>query len=408
MARFNYTVIDTAGNKISKKIESDSKDKLVSFLNSQGYTIISIHEEFFLDWKRITSTEIGGFPLKDRVLLFKQLSTMISAGVPIIQAIRILIDQAQKLGIKEKLEEIYKQIESGNSLADSLRKSKGLLSEVQINLIEAGEKSGNLTEMLLKVTEDLEKSKKLRGKITGALIYPAIIFIVLIIVMVVMIVFMVPQIKELYASFGSTDLPFITSLLVSFGESITNPLALIILILFLPLILILYRIYISNIERKTNIDSLKLKVPIFGKLIQKIYLAEFCRVTAMLISSGVSIVDAIGIVSSTVPNQVIKNVFKKSQDDILKGSSFAVSLAKNNIKEVIPEILIKIIATGEESGKIDQVLQDMSKFYEDEVDQISSNLTKLLEPFILVIVGGFVAFLAVAIYLPIYQVGNLV
>lgn len=408
MARFNYTVIDSTGNKITKKIESDSKDKLVSFLNSQGYTIISIHEDFFIDWKRITSSEIGGFPLKDRVLLFKQLSTMISAGVPIIQAIRILIDQAQKLGIKEKLEEIYKQIESGNSLAEALRKSKGLLSEVQINLIDAGEKSGNLTEMLLKVTEDLEKSKKLRGKITGALIYPAIIFIVLIIVMVVMIVFMVPQIKELYASFGSSDLPFITSLLVSFGESITNPLTAFLLVLFLPLIMVLYRIYISNIERKTNVDSIKLKVPIFGKLIQKIYLAEFCRVTAMLISSGVSIVDAIGIVSSTVPNQVIKNVFKKSQDDILKGSSFAVSLAKNNTKEVIPEILIKIIATGEESGKIDQVLQDMSKFYEDEVDQISSNLTKLLEPFILVIVGGFVAFLAVAIYLPIYQVGNLV
>lgn len=408
MARFNYTVIDSTGNKITKKIESDSKDKLVSFLNSQGYTIISIHEEFFIDWKRITSSEIGGFPLKDRVLLFKQLSTMISAGVPIIQAIKILIDQAQKLGIKEKLEEIYKQIESGNSLAESLRKSKGLLSEVQINLIDAGEKSGNLTEMLLKVTEDLEKSKKLRGKITGALIYPAIIFIVLIVVMVVMIVFMVPQIKELYASFGSSDLPFITSLLVSFGESITNPLTAVLLVLCMPLILVLYRIYISNIERKTNVDSIKLKVPIFGKLIQKIYLAEFCRVTAMLISSGVSIVDAIGTVSSTVPNQVIKNVFKKSQDDILKGSSFAVSLAKNNTKEVIPEILIKIIATGEESGKIDQVLQDMSKFYEDEVDQISSNLTKLLEPFILVIVGGFVAFLAVAIYLPIYQVGNLV
>lgn len=408
MARFTYTVIDSNGNKITKKIESDSKDKLVSFLNSQGYTIISIHEDFFIDWKRITSSEIGGFPLKDRVLLFKQLSTMISAGVPIIQAIRILVEQSQKLGLKEKLEEIYKQIESGNSLAEALRKSKGLLSEVQINLVDAGEKSGNLTEILLRVTEDLEKSKKLRGKITGALIYPAIIFLVLIVVMVVMIVFMVPQIKELYASFGSSELPLITSLLISFGEGVINPLTALVLALSVPLVIFLYRIYISNIDRKAYIDSIKLKVPIFGNLIKKIYLAEFCRVTAMLISSGVSIVDAIGIVTNTVPNQVFKNVFTKSQDDILKGSSFAVSLAKNNTKEVIPEILIKIIATGEESGKIDQVLQDMSKFYEDEVDQISSNLTKLLEPFILVTVGVFVAFLAVAIYLPIYQVGNLV
>jgi type IV pilus assembly protein PilC len=408
MAQYTYTVVDQNGNRISKKVESDSKDKLLSFLLSQGYTIVSIHEDFFIDWKRITSTEIGGLPLKDRVLIFKQLSTMISAGVTIIQAIKILVEQAEKVGLKEKLENVYKQIEGGNSLTEALRRSKGLLSEVQINLVDAGEKSGNLTEMLLRVTEDLEKSKKLRGKITGALIYPAIIFIVLIVVIVVMIVFMVPQIKELYASFGATELPFVTALLVSFGEFISNPISVVTIIFGIPVALVGYRFYISDLKRKKGIDAIKLKFPVFGNLIKKIYLAEFCRVTSMLLKSGVSIVDAVSIVATTIPNQVIKQVLVDAQSDILKGVSFAVSIAKNNSKGVIPEILIKVISTAEESGKIDQVLADMGKYYEDEVEQISSNLTKLLEPFILVLVGGFVAFMAVAIYLPIYQVGNLV
>lgn len=406
MIEFTYVGVTRAGNKIEGKRSANDKNELLGYLNSQGFTVISIRENYGKQFKQIFNRDIGGLPLSEKVLIAKQLSTMISAGLPIIQAMGIILDQQTKPGLKTKFQEIYKKLESGISLSEAFRTADGIFSDVQLNLISAGEKSGNLNEMLLKVSEDLEKSKGLRGKIVGAMIYPAVIFVVLIIVVVVMIVFMVPQVQSLYESFGQKDLPLVTRILVRISEFFASP---IFLITFPTLIIssfYAYRSYYKDPKHKVIVDSFKLKIPVFGKLITKINLSEFCRVTSMLIKSGVPIIESIGIVSNAMSNHVFKKIINDAKEDVAKGSAMYLALAKNNTKNGFPEILIKIIATGEESGKLDKVLDDMYKYYNGEVEQITANLTKLLEPFILVLVGGMVAFLAVAIYLPIYQIGN--
>lgn len=406
MATFTYEAITRTGTRIEGERNAENSEEVARYLYSQDLTVISIFEKVDFSFKKLSSIEIGGIGLTEKVLLTSQLSTMVTSGIPIIQAIDILVQQSSKANIKTKLQKVYKSIESGSSLSQAFQKEGGIFSEVQINLLAAGEKSGNLNEMLLKIAEDMQKSKALRGKITGALIYPAIIFVVLIVVLFVMIVFMVPQIRNLYETLGQEDLPFITEVLVSIGGILSNPFTLMLTLFVVFSFVIGFRMYNNTKGGRLLVDRLKLKIPVFGNLIAKIQLTEFCRLTSMLLVSGVPIIDSIEIVARALGNRTFTEVLMLAKEDIKKGSTLSIALAKNNVKSAFPIILLKIIATGEESGKMDKVLNDMSKYYENEVDQIAGNLTKLLEPFILVIVGGMVAFLAIAIYLPIYQVGN--
>lgn len=408
MAQFKYSVVNGQGQRINGVKEAESEAELTEYLYSQGYTIISIDEKIGIDLKALANTEIGGLPIGDRVILVKQLATMITAGIPLLQALDILIQQTEKESLKEKLQRIYKMVQAGTSLSDSFKREPGIFNEVQINLLAAGEKSGNLNEILQKIAIDLEKTKNLRSKILGAMIYPVIIFIVMGIVLAVMVLFMVPQVEQLYEGFGETELPFITQILVDFANLFSNPLTIVFLIIILIALFVLYKYYNSTTGGRFAIDRLKLKIPVFGNLIQKIEISEFCRLTSMLIESGIPILEVLDIVSKASGNVLFSSVLVKSKEELVKGQSLALSIAKYNKYNVYPLILIKIIATGEESGKLDLILSDMGKFYENEVEQITSNLTKLMEPFILIVAGGMVALLAVGIYLPMYQLGQVI
>lgn len=408
MALYSFKVIDRTGKKISGEREADSTDEVVKSLYDKGYTIISVDEKLSVQFSKILSGDIGGIPLKEKLMIAKQLSTMISAGIPIIQAIDILVQQTEKASLKSQLLSVYKSIEAGSSLSNSFKKQKGIFNDIHINLMAAGEKSANLNEMLNRIAEDLEKNKNLRGKITGALIYPAIIFIVLIIVFFLMVTTMIPQVKELYKSLGKDELPFITELLLSIGNIFTNPLSLTIIVLVIVSIVLIYRYLYKTESGRTSIDRLKLKVPIFGLIISKYEIVQFCRIMSMLLKSGVPIIDSINIVANSSDNKIFKDILLKSVDEVTKGTPLSVSMAKLNEKNAFPSILIKIMSSGEESGKLDQILEDMGKYYESELEQLSNNLTKLMEPLIMVLAGGMVAFLAISVYLPIFQVGDLV
>jgi len=405
---YKYVAVTNNGQRINGEKEAENEGDVVNFLHSKDLVVISVSETLGINIQKMFSSDIGGISLADKVLIVKQLSTMVSANIPLIQAVDILIQQADKDSIKSKLKNVYKSIEAGTTLSDAFRKEEGIFSEVHLNLLAAGEKSANLNEMLEQIADDLEKSKNLKSKISGALIYPAIIFVVLIAVVFIMLTTMIPQVKDLYASLGQTDLPFVTQLLVNIGDGVSNPLVLIVIAILVGAVYILYKYINATPGGHESIDSLKLKIPIFGQLQQKAELAQFCRITSMLLKSGLQIIETMTIVAEASGNQVFKNVILQARDDVIKGSSVALSLAKYNKKEAFSVILIKIIATGEESGKLDKILQDMGTYYENEVDQIASNLTKLMEPLIMIIAGVMVGFLAIAIYLPIFQVGQFV
>lgn len=407
MAKYNYTVINQKGERVKGEREAGSENEIVDYLYSLGYTIVSVEENIGLNLRALAKSDIGGLPVKDKVILTKQLSTMTDAGIPLLQSIDILIQQTEKEGLKAKLTEVYKMVQAGTALSESFKKVGGVFNEVQINLLAAGEKSGNLNEILKKITEDLEKSKDLRGKILGAMIYPAVIFVVMIAVVAVMMLFMIPEVKKLYGSFGEAELPFITQGLVTISELLSNPVVLVILLILFVGSIVLYRYYNSTKGGRLVIDRLKLKIPVFGNLMQKVSIAEFCRLTSMLIQSGLPILDVLQIVAKASNNTLFSSVLYGAKDELTKGSSLALAIAKYNKYGVYPLILVKIIATGEEAGKLDQILADMGKYYESEVNQITSNLTKLMEPFILIVAGGMVALLAVGIYLPMYQLGQI-
>lgn len=408
MAFYKYVVTTSNGQRIEGEKESSSKEDLVAYLQSQSFTIISITENIGVNFNKLFQSDIGGLPLNDKVVLLKQLSTMVGANIPIIQAIDILIQQTEKKALKTKLQNIYKSIEAGTSLAEAFQKEQGILSEVHLNLLAAGEQSANLNEMLDKIAKDLEKTKSLRGKITGALIYPAIIFIAIILVVFLMITVMIPQVKDLYLSLGSDELPPVTQFLVTIGESFNNPFTVIILIITVASLFGLYKYSYATEKGAEFFDRLKLRIPIFGQLIQKSEIAQFCRLTSMLARSGIQIIEAIEIVGNASGNRIIKNIILNSKNEVIKGSTLSLAIAKYNEDRAFPVVLVRIIATGEESGKLDKILEDMSNFYEGEVQQLADNLTKLMEPLIMVIAGGLVGFLAIAVYLPIFQVGQLV
>jgi len=408
MTIYKYVAIDKTGKKINGDKEANSKDEVSRFLYDKGFIIISINEKLGTEFQKLFSSDIGGVPLKDKMILAKQLSTMIAAGIPIIQAMDILVQQTEKKGLKSQLTNIYKSIEAGSSLSEAFKKEKGIFSDIHINLMAAGEKSANLNEMLEKIALDLEKSKALRGKITGALIYPAIIFSVLMLVLFLMITVMVPQVKELYKSLGTNDLPAVTQFLVDLGTLFSNPLFLVIFVITILSGVVLFRYILSTPKGKTEVDKIKLKIPIFGKIINKYEIVQFCRLTSMLLQSGVQIIETINIVRDSSSNQVYKDMMKNAADEITKGIPLSAALAKYNTENALPPVLLKIMSTGEEAGKVDQILEDMGKLYEAELEQLTGNLTKIMEPLIMVLAGGMVGFLAIAIYLPIFQIGTLV
>lgn len=403
MATFKYKAVGADGKKIEGSREADSRDEVALYLHQQGLITISIQDQLDLSLNKLLKTQIGGVPLKERIIFVKQLSTMLSAGLPILQALQILVQQTKNDSLKEKLSNVYKNIQAGGTLSSAFSKDKSMFNEVQLNLIVAGEKSGNLNEILLKIAVDLDKSSKLRGKIVGAMIYPVIILIVMVVVVIAMLVFMIPAVEDLYKSFGQQDLPGVTGLLVSFSHTVTNPIFIVTSLLLVVSAILSVRYYYSTYSGRRRIDKLLLKVPIFGNVLNNMQLAQFSRVTFLLLSNGVPIVETLNIVANSMSNMTYKDVITYTGEEVTKGNNIAIPISRGN---VFPIVMQKMIATGEQTGQLDKVLGDMSGYYENEVDEATENLTKLLEPIMLLVVGGLVGFIAVAIYLPLYSLGQ--
>ncbi|MBD3363096.1 hypothetical protein GF362_05230 [Candidatus Dojkabacteria bacterium] len=405
MAEYKYVAINPNGKKITGVQEGNSRDAVATFLHQQNLVIVSIEEK--IDYMETIFT--GGTPkvsLKNKVIFAKQIATMLGAGLPIIQALEIIIQQTQDKALQKNMEAVLEDIQkNGVPLSDAMEEHTKMFNEVQISLIRAGEASGNLNDILTKVAEDLDKTKQLTSKIKSAMIYPVIIFIVIGIVMVVMMTTMIPAVEKLYEDFGMTadDLPFVTKTLVNISNFMTNPVGATIMIIVLASVILGFRYYRSTTGGRLTTDKLILKLPVFGNLITKIQITQFCRLVSMLMRSGISIIETLNIVSTSLDNVLFKNALLDSIEDISSGAPLAVPLSRY---EVFPPLIVRMVAIGEETGKLDQILSDMAQFFEDEVNEISENLSKLMEPLILVIVGGIVALLAVGIYLPIYSIGQ--
>ncbi|MDD3647995.1 MAG: type II secretion system F family protein [Candidatus Dojkabacteria bacterium] len=401
MAVYEYVAMNKEGKTVRGDYDAQNRTEVVDFLHEKQLVVVHIDEKVGFSFKDISSFQIGGIPLPSKVVFAKQFATMISAGLPLIQALDVLASQEKNPAFKKALDAVTKSVEGGNKLSQAFEKHK-VFSEVELNLIAAGEESGNLVEIMQRVAENLEKQKDFQSKVKGAMIYPAIIMIVMVVVVILLMMFMIPAVSDLYDDFDA-ELPWMTQLLVTISNFFASFWWAVVAFFIASVFGIRY--YYSTPSGREVIDRILLTIPIIGTLNTKVQLAEFSRLLALLLKSGVSIISAINIVANALSNIHFKNALKTAAKEVEKGTPLAVPISRN---DDFPLVVSHMIATGENTGNLDKVLSDVANYYQTEVDYMTTNLTKTLEPIILVVVGGMVAFLAFAIYGPIYSLVSLI
>ncbi|MDD4560913.1 MAG: type II secretion system F family protein, partial [Candidatus Dojkabacteria bacterium] len=374
MAKFKYSARDQQGKVVDGNLEAKNIASATDALHDQGLIVVSLKEAGGIDFEKLSEINVGGIPMKEKVIFMRQMATMVGAGLPLTRSLEIMIQQASNPKFKKILQNVLASIQSGKTLADSFRVEEDVFDQVTINLIEAGEESGNLENILEKIAVELEEKNALTRKIKSAMIYPAIILIVIVAVIVLMMLVLVPSMADMYKDFGS-ELPFATRFLMSMSDFFINYWW---VILSVILVLVVgFKYYKDTPKGKRNIDKLLLKVPSLGTILSKIQLSQFTRILSLLLGSGVPIIKAIDLTASSLGNLMFRETLEEAKNEVEKGGPLAIPIARS---EYYPLLVSSMIAVGEETGEIDSVLAKVAEYYKEEVDTATSNLSSLLEP----------------------------
>ena len=339
---------------------------------------------------------------KDIVIFTRQLSTMINAGLPLVQGIQILEKQQSNPTFQKTLEEIRQDVEAGSTLADSMRKKPKVFDNLFTNMIEAGETGGILDTILGRLATFMEKSMALKKKIKGAMTYPTICLAISILILVIILVFVVPVFSKMFEDFGSS-LPLPTQLVVNMSDFFKHNIIYLIAAFFI-VVIIVKKIYATDKGRIT-IDRGLLRAPVIGILLRKVAVAKFTRTLSTMLQSGVPILEALQVVAKTAGNKVIEQAVFRVGDSIAEGRPIAEPLEECG---VFPNMVVQMINVGETVGALDTMLEKIADFYDEEVDQAVENLTAMIEPFMMVFLGGMIGGLVVAMYLPIFKIASVV
>jgi type IV pilus assembly protein PilC len=333
---------------------------------------------------------------KDLVVFTRQFSTMIDAGLPLVQGLTILAEQSENPTFKAILKEITKDVEGGSTLAEAMKKHPKIFDSLFVNLVAAGEVGGILDTILRRLAQFIEKAERLKSQIKGAMTYPIVVMAIAILVISVILVFVIPVFEDMFKSFGSA-LPTPTQIVVNMSRFLKGNIHWIII----ALIALGYGLkrYRNTAGGRKQTDSLFLKLPIFGNLLKKTAVARFTRTLGTMISSGVPILDALEIVAKTAGNVVIEEIIYEVRGSIAEGQTIAEPLSENDI---FPGMVIQMIAVGEATGALDSMLEKIADFYDEEVDAAVGALTSMLEPLLMLFLGGSIGGLVIAMYLPIF------
>ncbi|MDP3940148.1 MAG: type II secretion system F family protein [Deltaproteobacteria bacterium] len=388
---------------VSRKGEFEAADEAaaVSHLKGQMLTGINVKPKGFnVDFANITF----GAKIKTRelVVFTRQFATMIDAGLPLVQCLDIIASQQENKFFKKSLFQVKEDVESGATFADSLRKHKDIFDDLYVNLVAAGEVGGILDTILNRLAAYLEKMDKLKRQIKGALVYPTSVLVVAIGVVAAMLIWVIPVFRQMFEDFGGT-LPLPTQIVITISDFLRGNL--IYMIVGIVLAISGLRRYYGTAQGRKVIDQLLLKLPIIGPLIQKVAIARFSRTLGTMLSSGVPILDALDVVARTAGNKIVELEVYKARESIASGKTIAEPLGES---KVFPSMVVQMVAVGESTGAMDTMLAKVADFYENEVDAAVAALTSLLEPMLMVFLGGTVGGLLVAMYLPIFKIADTV
>jgi type IV pilus assembly protein PilC len=405
MPVFTYKAKTTAGLVMQGLIDADEQKSAVEKLRSQKLVVLEILEKHDSPLDKIKAlikaNKKGKVTSKDLVLFSRQLSTLVSAGVPIVQSLGILETQAENPAFKEVLGAVKADIEAGLSISDALKKHPDAFPEIYTSMIKAGELGGILDTILERLTVFMENSEALKAKVKSAMMYPAIVLSICAVVTCFLMVFVIPTFKNIFASFGA-ELPLPTQILIDISDTMKQFWYLLIAIPFGAWKG--FEAFTKTPKGRRLVDTYILKAPIFGILIKKVAVARFTRTLGTLIKSGVPIMQALETVAQTAGNVIISDAVLLTRESIREGGHLSDPLKKSGI---FPSMVTSMISVGEETGALDIMLGKIADFYDQEVDTAVKGLTSLIEPIVIVVMGVVIGTIVVAMFMPMFGLGEL-
>lgn len=406
MPKFAYKAKNMNGELTQGSIEATSVTEARVKLRAQNIEPVAVQPALRALSGKNQSSFSGFFggrvKSKDLQIFTRQFATLINAGIPVVDSLRILSEGLRPGPLKEACFRVKLSIESGRRLSDSMAANPRVFDRLYCNMIQAGEEAGILEGILQRLSVYLEKNEKTKRQVKGALTYPAIIVFVACLVITGILVFIIPKFQEFFLAAGKEP-PALTMFVVGMSENIMKNWYIYIGALVGTPILISQ--WVKTPDGKATLDKFLIKAPIVGEVIQKSAVARFSRTLSTLLSSGVGLIDAIEIAARTSDNFVIENALLQSKVSVTQGRTFAQPLAR---QKVIPDMVTQMISIGEQSGTLDVMLGKIADFYEDEVETAVKTMTSLVEPLLMIVLGGIIAFLVIAMYLPVFQMGNVV
>jgi type IV pilus assembly protein PilC len=399
MPSFAYTARETAtGREIRNTVEAANEQSAIAALLNRNLLVVSIQEKIAKKGK----TQGGKVALADLVVFTRQLATMIDAGIAIVQALQALAEQTPNKIMRDVIRDVCSRVESGESFSEALQKHPKAFNRLYYSMIAAGEKGGLLAEIMARLATYLENTERLRKKVKTALMYPTAVTIVAICITTFLLVKVIPTFKDVYSGFGA-QLPGPTQVLMDISDIVKHYLLLLIIIAGGAIWGWLY--FIKTKRGLEFWDARRIKLPIFGAIAHKICLARFTRTLASLIRSGVPILEVLQIVSQTVGNVVMEKAIKNAATDIERGEGISAALGKNPI---FPSMVIRMLSAGEQTGKIDEMLERVSNFLDEEIEATLSGLMSLIEPLLIVFLGIVIGGMVICMFLPIFNLANIV
>ena len=402
--QFEYSVRTQSGELIKGKIEAPNEAAVANRLRTMGYTPVEITERKTTGLQ--ADIKIPGISdritLKDLAIMSRQFATMISSGLSLLRSLTILAEQTENDALAKVLASVRNDVETGLSLSAALAKHENVFPPLMINMVRAGEVGGFLDGVLVSVAENMESEVKLRSTIKSAMAYPVVVLVIAILAVIAMLLFIVPIFEDMFVSLGG-ELPVPTRVLVILSEGMKW--AIIPLVILAIVGFFLWSRHKNDRKVREFKDPLLLKMPIFGPLFQKVAIARFTRNFSTMIAAGVPLLQALDNVADTAGNIVIEDAIHDVQDSVRRGTSLAGPLTNH---PVFPPMVVQMMAVGEDTGALDDMLDKVADFYDDEVTATTEQLTSLIEPLMILFIGGIVGAMIIALYMPIFSVFDLI
>lgn len=402
MREYKYRARTKEGQPLRGLIEAENEESAAGMLIAKKLVPIEINDQAkngfeipFLSSKKIS--------MKEKAIFLRQLSTMISAGLPLAQGLASLQEQSNSKRVKDMISQFMADIEGGAQLSEAFKGYEKTFTETDINIVAAGEASGKLDEVLKRIALQTENRNKTLSKVRNAFIYPVFLLFLVVGIMAFIILYVMPQMQELYTSFGDVKMPFLTRMIIAFSNFVGR--YFILIAVLIVAIVVTVRVYIKTSSGKYLWDGLKLKVPMVNKFLTMSYMSVFSTTMESLIGAGVPILDALRIVGNSMTNVIFKEKIIKISDKVKAGQLLSTGIKES---EIFPTMVPQMVKVGEQTGELDTMFKNLAGYYDEELENMTKTMQSLIEPVMIVVMGGIIGIIIVAVLLPIYNMGGVI